>query len=364
MGQSELRLSRKKLLHNFNYFKKRLHPTTKIVAMIKANGYGLGDLEVANLLIEEGIDYLGVAYIREGIKLREGGIKLPIIIFTPGVANYCDLIKYNLEPAIVNRESFNSISEAVNKSEIESFPIHLNIDSGMQRVGFECTYLRELELALEGCSRIKVASLFTHLSSADEAQHDEFTREQIECFTQSANQISSLLGYSPLRHVLNSAGTERFTYAQMDMVRLGIGLYGISAVDSSLLKVPATFIAPVIHTKEVKEGSTVGYGRHGKVDKSVKRIATIPVGYADGIDRRLSRGNYSFLLNGKRVPIIGNVCMDAIMLDITGVDAKVGDEVILFGEELPPSLVAEKLDTITHEIYTSVSARVDRVVEE
>lgn len=361
MKHTELRISRAKLLHNFNYYKSKLLPSTKLLIMVKANGYGLGDIEIARLVEEFGADYLGVAFICEGIRLREAGIKLPIIVFTPGVDIFEQLIEYNLEPSIINKESYKYMEAAVQKANIDHYPIHLKLDTGMQRVGFDSSTLIELKKLIKNNQNLTIKSLFSHLAAADEPKHDSFTREQIELFCKMSYEITNLLDYLPMRHILNSPGIERFAYAQMDMARLGIGLYGTSCLEDARLKPAASYVTPVIHVKDVKGGS-VGYGRYGIIDSTVKRIATVPVGYADGVDRRLGRGNIKFYVNGTAVPTIGNICMDTFMLDVTGSNAQIGDEVTIFGENPHPAILAKELNTITYEIFASVSSRIERVI--
>lgn len=361
MKHSQVRISRTKLRHNYNFFKSKLLPSTKLLVLVKANGYGFGDIEIASLTEEFGVDYIGVAYICEGIKLRKAGIKTPILILTPGVDNYEKLIEYNLEPSIINKESFEAMALAVEKANLKEYPIHIKLETGMQRVGFTSSTLNELKHSIEENNKLKINSIFSHLAAADEEKHDEFTREQIELYNKMSSEICSWLDYKPMRHILNSAGIERFTYAQMDMVRLGIGLYGTSCLDSSKLKPIASFVAPIIYIKEV-EGGSVGYGRRGIVDSNVKKIATVPAGYADGVDRHLGRGNIKFLVNNTQVPTIGNICMDTFMLDVTNVNVKIGDVVTIFGENPHPAILAKTLDTITYEIFTSISTRVERVI--
>lgn len=361
MKHVQLLISKKNLLHNYNFFRSKLSSSTKMLVLVKANGYGLGDVEIATLCQEFGADYLGVAFPSEGIKLKKAGITLPVIVLTPGVDNYDILIENNLEFSIINNQAANEAAEAIKRASLSEYPVHLKLDTGMQRVGFEKNSIQALKKILKENPQLKVKSVFSHLAAADEPQHDNFTRGQIESFCAMANDITSSLPYSPMRHILNSHGIERFTYAQMDMVRLGIGLYGTSYVDESKLKPAASLVAPVIQVKEVTEGS-VGYGRHGKVDHNVKRIATISAGYADGINRHLGRGAVCFDVNGKSVPTIGNICMDASMIDVTGVDVSVGDMVTIFGENPHPSEVAKILKTITYEVFTSVSARVQRII--
>ncbi|MDZ4059033.1 MAG: alanine racemase, partial [Bacteroidales bacterium] len=335
--------------------------STKMLILVKANGYGLGDVEIAKLTEEFGADYLGVAFPCEGIKLKKAGVRLPIIILTPGSDNFDELIKYNLEPSIINPQSANQMAEALKRAGLNEYPVHLKLDTGMQRVGFDIEMLSEIKDIIANNPSLKIKSIFSHLAAADEPQHDSFTREQIEIFCYMANEISSSLSYLPMRHTLNSSGIERFAYAQMDMVRLGIGLYGTSYVDETLLRPAASFVAPVIQVKSVTSGS-VGYGRHGKVNDSVKKIATVQSGYADGVDRHLGRGKISFMVNGVLVPTLGNICMDTFMLDVTGADVEPGDEVTIFGNNPHPSHLAKRLNTISYEILTSVSTRIERVI--
>lgn len=361
MRHAQLRISKKNLLHNFNFFRSKLSSSTKLLVLVKANGYGLGDVEIAKLSQEFGADYLGVAFPCEGIKLKKAGIKLPIIVLTPGVDNFDEIIKYHLEPSIITTQSAIDMAAAIKRASISHYPVHIKFDTGMQRVGFDITMLSELKQVIKENPSLKIKSFFSHLAAADEAKHDSFTREQIETFCTMANEMTASLSYMPMRHILNSSGIERFTYAQMDMVRLGIGIYGTSYVDDKKLKPAASFVAPVIQVKQTT-GGTVGYGRHGVVGSEGKKIATIPVGYADGIDRHLSRGSIKFMVNGTLVPTIGNICMDSFMIDVTGIDVAPGDEVTIFGDSPHPSELANVLKTITYEIFTSISQRVERVV--
>jgi alanine racemase len=362
MKHAQLRISKSNLLHNFNFYKSKIDKETKIMVLVKANGYGLGDIEIATLVQEFGAHYLGVAFPCEGIRLKKAGIKLPVMILTPGVNNFKEIVEYGLEPSIINEHSFRAVAAEVRKAGISNYPVHIKIDTGMQRVGFtpeEAPLVKEL---IKDNPHLHIKSVFSHLAAADEKAHDQFTQEQISRYKDTYSIICENIDYKPIRHILNSAGTERFPDACMDMVRIGIGLYGSSYAGEINLRPVASFVAPVAHIKEVKDGSSVGYGRKGVVDGSVRKIATIPVGYADGVNRLLSRGNIEFILNGKKVPTIGNVCMDSFMVDITECEARLGDELTIFGEDPSALTLAEKLNTITYEIFTSVSARVERVV--
>ena len=349
------------MLYNYRFFRSKLSISTKLLVLVKANAYGHGDIECSRLLEEFGADYLGVALPSEGIGLKKAGINLPILILTPGLENYEEIIQYGLEPSIFDFESARSFLGTLAKLKISSYPIHIKLDTGMHRVGFNPIDIAQLNKLLLSNNNLIVKSVFSHLSSADESKHDEFTRCQIELFKKMSSEILSVLNYKPMCHILNSVGTERFTDAQMDMVRVGVGIYGTSYVDQTKLKPVGSLQAPIIHIQEVSEGS-VGYGRHGVIGETGKLIATLPLGYADGVNRHLGRGAACFMLNGKLVPTIGNICMDSLMLDITGTEAKIGDVVTIFGESPTAGDIAKILKTISYEVYTSVSSRVQRVV--
>lgn len=363
MKNSQLRISRQKLLHNFNYFKSKLSSSTQIMVLVKANGYGLGDVEVATLVKEFGANYLAVAYSCEGVKLRESGVQLPIIVLAPGDGNFEKIIEKGLEPSIISVKSLRAIIELLKSRGISGYPIHLKLDTGMQRVGTQIDELPSLQELLKEEQSVRVVSLFSHLAVADDPSQDIFTNGQIELFEKFSSKIMEVLPYKPLRHILNSAGIERFSHAQYDMVRLGIGLYGTSSIEQSLLLPPATLVAPVLLVKNVTEG-TIGYGRHGKVTKEVTKVATVGLGYADGFDRRLSRGNYLCQVAETLVPTIGNVSMDTFVIDVSGLEVTEGDEVVIYGDNPNPAIMAKTLDTITYEIFASTSLRVERVIVE
>ena len=348
---------------NYKYFRSKLDDTTKLLVLVKANAYGHGAVEFASLMEDAGADYLAVAYPVEGIELRQGGIKSPIMVLTTGTDSFEEMINYGLEPGIPNLCTLKALCKVLEKREINNFPIHIKLDTGMHRLGFTTEEIDELIDFLSTSNRVKVKSLYSHLAASDDPQHDGFTVSQAELFKANADRLSDTLGYRPMYHILNSAGIERFPQYQFDMVRLGIGIYGVSALDGVNLAPAASFKCKILQIKSLKEGDgTIGYGRHGKIASEGTVIATIPVGYADGIDRHLSRGKASFMLNGHRVPTIGNVCMDMCMLDITGVPAQVGDTVTIFGEDPTISELAAVLDTIPYEIITSVPRRIKRIV--
>ena len=348
---------------NYRYFRGLLKPQTKMLVLVKANAYGHGAVEFAKMMSEAGADYLAVAYPVEGMELREAGIHKPILVLTAGTDFFNEIIDNNLEPSIPNTSALDILCKTLEERDIRNFPIHIKLDTGMHRLGFMTSELAKLEDYLSKTDRVRVKSIFSHLAASDEPDNDDFTLGQIELFQKNAGALSDSLGYKPMWHILNSAGIERFPQYQFDMVRLGIGIYGISALPGVKLAPVASLKCKILQIKHLKpEDGTVGYGRHGKIAPEGTVTATIPVGYADGIDRLLGCGRASFLLNGKRVPTIGNICMDMCMLDITGVEAKVGDTVTIFGKEPTISELAEILGTIPYEILTSVPRRIERVV--
>lgn len=355
-----LEVSLDALAHNIRYFRSKLQPDVKLMALVKAFSYGAGAYEVACLMQQLGVEYLGVAASDEGVQLREAGITLPIVVLTPEVDDVLPMVQYNLEPELHSFSSLARFAEAVKRLSLADYPVHIKIDTGMHRQGFEEHELAHLINVLKKSKSIRVASCFTHLSASDEAQHDEFTRRQLADFERISLQLQAQLGYPLIRHALNSAGIERFPEGQLDMARLGIGMYGGSGVSADGTQAVSTLRSVITQIKEVVPEETVGYGRRGKLSKPT-RIAVVPIGYADGLNRRLGNGNGRFVINGQSAPIVGTICMDLTMVDITGLKAEEGDEVIIFGSEPSTFELAEKLGTITYEILTSVAARVKRV---
>ncbi len=349
------------LVHNLNYFRSLIKPKVKVMVMVKAFSYGSGSFEIANLLQFHRVDYLGVAFTDEGIALREAGITLPIVVLNPEFGSYELMIEYKLEPELFSLSSLNSFASAVSRMGLSSYPVHLKIDTGMHRLGFMPDEIPTLIEKLGENKNIKVQSIFSHLVATDEADHDGFTSKQIQLFEQCATSISNAIGYKPMLHILNSAGIERFPNAQFDMIRLGIGLYGISAVHQDNLQVVSTLKTFIAQLRELPAEETVGYNRSGQLTrKSI--IATIPIGYADGLNRRLSNGVGKVMVNGALAPIAGKVSMDLCMIDVTDIaNVKEGDEVIVFGENPSISETAKALSTIPYEVLTSISRRVKRV---
>ena len=348
---------------NYRYFRSLIEPSTKLLVLVKANAYGHGAVEFAAMMQKEGADYLAVAYPVEGIELRKSGISLPILVLTAGTDYFNEMIDYRLEPGIPNLHALKAFCEVLDNRGITGYPVHIKLDTGMHRLGFMTDELQALTDFLRQCISVKVKSLYSHLAAAEDPDSDDFTLGQIRMFEDNASRIIGEIGYKPMLHILNSAGIERFPQYQHDMVRLGIGIYGISALPGVKLSPVASLKCKILQIKHLRpEDGTIGYGRHGMIAPEGTTIATIPVGYADGIDRHLGCGRASFSLNGHRVPTIGNICMDMCMLDITGVDAKVGDTVTVFGEDPTASELAGILGTIPYEIMTSIPRRIDREI--
>lgn len=359
------------LTDNVRYFRSLLRPTTKLTCMVKAFAYGSGSVEVSRALQASGlVDYLAVAVADEGVELRRAGITLPIIVMDPEVAAMDLILENNLQPNVYSFACLHTVIAAAEAKGLEQYPVHVKIDSGMHRLGFYYEEMEQLKAELSAQKAVRVASVFSHLAGSDEAQFDDFTRDQIAYFDRCADQlitseaspaegITSEALNVPLRHILNSAGIERFTEYQHDMCRLGIGMYGFS-FNGAKLRTVCSLKTTLLSVKTVPAGETIGYGRHTTLAAD-RVIGVIPIGYADGFDRRFSNYGGEVVVRGRRCPIVGNVCMDQAMVDLTGTDACVGDEVEVFGEKLPLEELSERLGTITYEILTGVSRRVKRV---
>lgn len=349
------------LVDNLNFYKSKLAPQTRIMVMVKAFAYGSGSYEIANLLQYHRVDYLAVAYSDEGVRLRENGITIPIMVMNPSPDSYEKLVQYNLEPEIFSLNSLNGFLLFL-KSSGQTSRIHLKLDTGMHRLGFEEEDLQEALSVLKDSRLVELASIFTHLAGADEDVHFEFSKAQVEEFKKLSSLIEQELQVTPIKHILNSAGIIRYPQYQFDMVRLGIGLYGLEVNNrfQNELQPISTLKTTISQIKHIKKGSTIGYSRKGVAAKDTK-IATIAIGYADGFSRNFSNGNAKLLVNGKMAPVIGNVCMDMTMIDITGINAKEGDEVIVFGKELPIYVQSQNLQAFPYELLTNISERVKRV---
>ena len=360
---SRLELSLSGLRNNFRYFRSRLKPSTRLLVLVKANAYGHGAVEFASMLQAEGADYLAVALPVEGMELRRNGISLPILVLTAGTDFFPEILEYRLEPGIPNMYTLRALCDFLASRGVEGYPVHIKLDTGMHRLGFMSSELDELTSFLHSHREVKVMSLYSHLAAAEDPAEDAFSLAQIGLFRQNAARVGEALDYRPMWHILNSAGIERFPDFQFDMVRLGIGIYGISALPGVRLDAVASLKVKVLQVKHLMpEDGTIGYGRKGHVAPGGSVIATIPVGYADGIDRHLGCGAASFSIGGHRAPTIGNICMDMCMLDVTGLDVKSGDTVTVFGEDPTVSELASILGTIPYEILTSVPRRIERII--
>lgn len=360
---SRLELNLGGCLTNYRYFRGLIDASTKLLVLVKANAYGHGAVEFASMMQQAGADYLAVAYPVEGIELRQAGISLPILVLTAGTDFFGEIIDCRLEPSIPNLYSLRVFCEVLRDRGLRDYPVHIKLDTGMHRLGFMTEELQELTDFLKDCPYVKVQSVFSHLAAAEDPEEDAFTLGQIRMFRTNADRLAAALGYRPMYHILNSAGIERFSEYQFDMVRLGIGIYGISALPDVRLTPVASLKCKILQIKTLRpEDGTIGYGRHGHVAPAGTVIATLPVGYADGIDRHLGCGRASFSVGGRRAPTIGNICMDMCMIDVTGLDVEVGDTVTVFGEDPTAGELAAILGTIPYEILTSVPRRIERVI--
>jgi alanine racemase len=360
--QTALEVNLSALLHNVRVYQRHLQPDTQLVVMVKAAAYGSGSLEVARALEFHQVDYLAVAYADEGIELREGGIALPIMVLNPEEAVFDSMIRYQLEPELYSLRLLRQFGQFAKLANAQ-VPIHLKLDTGMHRLGLDEAQLEEALGLLRAYPQLEVRTVFSHLAASGEAEHDAFTRAQVQQFERLCQRLQRVLPKPFMRHILNSSGITRFPQYQFDMVRLGIGAYGIdpSPEMQQQLQTVLSLRARISQIKILKEGDTVGYGRAGRLP-GAGRTATVSIGYADGLPRSVSNGRYALQIRGQRAPIVGSVCMDMCMVDITHIpEAQEGDEVLVFGPELDVRELAKAMGTIPYEVFTSVSPRVSRV---
>ena len=351
------------LLNNLNFYRAKLHPGVKVMAMVKAFSYGSGTFELANVLQYNKVDYLAVAYIDEGVSLRETGILLPIMVLNAEASGFDKMVEYKLEPVIFSFAMFDEFIKYAQRRNILNYSVHLKIDTGMHRLGFEGYEIESLCDLLEQNKYIRVLSVFSHLAASEAAEHDEFTLKQIKRFEKACKQIESTLGYKVIKHLSNTSGVTRWPKIQYDMVRLGIGLYGIDAAvpaSENALQPIASLKTSVAQVKKILKGDTISYGRSGSLGADGK-IATVRIGYADGYLRAFGNGIGQMLVNGILAPTVGNITMDMCMLDVTGIDVAEGDEVIVFNDKLRIEELATEIGTIPYEILTNISQRVKRV---
>jgi len=363
--ETVLEINLNSLVHNLNYYRSLLKSDTRVMAMVKAFSYGSGSYEIANVLQYHQVDYLSVAYTDEGVELRKAGITMPVMVMNPEEQSFDVMLKYDLEAEIYSFRILGLYEEALSRNFKDTDKkgyVHIKLDTGMHRLGFEKNTLNELAERLKNNPNLIVRSVFSHLAASEDPEQDDFTRQQIDEFTQMSDIIQTQLDYPVYRHILNSAGISRFRNAQFDMVRLGIGLYGVACNDTEqlLLENVSTLKTVISQIKQIGVGESIGYGRKW-IAKNDMLIATIPIGYADGLNRILGNGRGKLFLNGHYAEIVGNICMDMCMIDITDIPANEGDDVIVFGPEMPISKFAAAMETIPYEVLTGVSRRVKRV---
>ncbi len=351
------------LVHNLKAYQQRLHPETRVMAMVKAFAYGSGGAEIAGILQYHNVDYLGVAYADEGVELRKAGIRLPVMVMNPDPGSFSSILQHRLEPEIYSFAMLQKWESFLASEGVQQYPVHIEIETGMNRLGFAAGDMEKLAKALKQSASVRVRSVFTHLAASEEEVQDSFTLEQFRLFETATAVFREQLGYDVIRHIANSAAVVRHPQLQMDMVRLGIGLYGIDSAASGKLSLQpvATLRTTIAQVRHLKKGESVSYNRRGMITKDTV-VATVRIGYADGYPRRLGNGRGRVWIRGQLAPVIGTVCMDMFMIDITGIpEVKDGDEVIIFGEKLPVQQLAEWADTIPYEIMTGISQRVRRV---
>lgn len=351
------------MIRNYNYFRSKVPSTTGMIAMVKASGYGAGSYEIAKSLQDAGAAYLAVAVLDEGLDLRRQGITMPIMVMNPRVADYIEMFNKRLEPEIYTPSMLQDVIHQASIYGVKDYPIHIKLDTGMHRMGFIEEEIPELMETIGKQCNVRISSVFSHLATADCPDMDDYTEMQLHAFERCSEYMLLHSSYPFKRHILNSAGILRFPQYHYDMVRLGIGLYGVNTLPISMekpLDTVSTLKAVIINLRERKKGESIGYARKGRLERDSK-IATIPIGYADGMNRHFGNGTVKVLVNGCQAPTIGNICMDACMIDVTGIECNIGDTVQIFGPDMPISRLSDTLETIPYEILTSVSPRVKRI---
>ena len=367
MAQAEetvLEIDLNALQHNFEYIKSKLKEKTKTLAVVKAFGYGTDACIVAKHLEKLNVDYFAVAYVNEGVALREAGIKTPILVLHPQVINFKTLIKYCLEPSLYCKRVLEAFEEIAKTENQKGYPVHIKFNSGLNRLGFDRNAIDMVVEKLDKTETIKIASIFSHLVASEDLAEKEFSEYQIEVFEEIIEKFKSRLNYQPLFHITNTSGILNYPNAHFDMVRMGIGLYGF-ANDKKFtqqLRNVASLKSIISQIHVIEKGQSVGYNRAFRADKTIK-TATIPIGHADGIHRAFGNGKGYVTINRAKAPIVGNVCMDMLMVNITNIDCKEGDEVIIFDSQETVNDLALKIDTIPYEILTAISQRVKRIVK-
>lgn len=360
--ETVLEINLNAISHNYNYYKSKLASQTKMMVMVKAFSYGNGGFEIAKLLEHHKVDYLGVAFADEGISLKTAGISVPIMVLNPETTSFSAIIQHHLEPEIYSIKGLKAFLKIAEQKKLKHFPIHIKIDTGMHRLGFEEENIQELSQILKGNESVQVKSILSHMATSDDMKHDAFSKSQIALFDKLSSQLQKELNYNSIRHILNTSGITNYPEAQYDMVRLGIGLYGISndSDEQKELETVGTLKSIISQIRTISAGESVGYGRRFIAERETK-VATIPIGYADGIRRSWGQGVGYVVIENKQAKIIGSICMDMLMVDVTDIDCKEGNAVLIFGENPTVSFMAKQLNTIPYEILTSISQRVKRV---
>ncbi len=348
------------MVANLNHYRSMLRPETKVVCMVKASAYGAGSYEIARTLQEHRVDYLAVAVADEGAELRRAGITASMMIMNPELTAFKTMFDYKLEPEVYNFHLLEALIKAAEKEGITNFPIHVKFDTGMHRLGFTADELPKLIRRLRNQRAVIPRSVFSHLAGSDGSQFDDFTQNQIAQFERISATLQDAFPHKILRHICNTAGVERFPEAQFEMIRLGIGLYGVDPATNGIINNVSTLRTTILQIKDVPAHETVGYSRNGHLTRN-SRIAAIPIGYADGLNRHLGGGRAYCMVNGKQAPYVGNICMDVCMIDVTDIDCREGDRVVIFGDELPITVIADTLGTIPYEVLTGISSRVKRI---
>jgi len=361
--ETVLEIDLKALKHNFEYLKSKLQPSTKFLAVVKAFAYGSDAIEIANYLQNLSVDYFAVAYTNEGIALREAGITKPILVLHPQTVNFKALIANCLEPSIYNSKILNEFITIASAEKQSDYPIHVKFNTGLNRLGFSENEVDSIISKLKASETVKVKSVFSHLAASEDLNEKAFTFNQIETFKNITENFTRRVGYKPMLHICNTSGVLNYPEAHLDMVRCGIGLYGFGNSDkeNKYLKPIATLKTIISQIHTIEQGTSVGYNRAFKSDALLK-TATLPIGHADGISRQYGNGKGFVAINGEKAPIIGNVCMDMIMVDITNIDCKEGDEVIVFGKNHTANTFSATANTISYEIITAISQRVKRLI--
>ena len=363
VGETTLVLDLAALEHNYNYLRSKITPETKFLGVVKAFAYGSDMVAIAKKLEQLGTDYLAVAYVNEGVLLRKAGVQLPILVLHPLASNFDDLIEYHLEPSIYSKNILNQFLKTAKEGGQRDYPVHIKFNTGLNRLGFSEEDVDFIAEEIKRSGSIKIVSTFSHLAASEDKNEQAFSLEQIESFKNLSGALLDRLGYAPIRHMLNTSGIINYPEAQFEMVRSGIGLYGYGnqAETDAALKPVATLKTVISQIHQIKADESVGYNRAFKSSRAIKS-ATLPIGHADGIGRQYGKGKGVVTINNKKAPILGNVCMDMIMVDVTEIDCKEGDEAIVFGTEKSAEKFASNAGTISYEILTAISQRVKRVV--